>query len=76
MLHIQIIHSLTLFFYVCQDVGVPIEVHFVNFRVLVLNLGVDMADEDGEVGQATLHREHFGKAANVFANAVDQTPHI
>lgn len=64
------------FFYLCQEVRVPVEVHFVNFRVVVLNLGMGMVNEDSEVGQATLHREHLGKAADVFANAVHQTLHI
>lgn len=53
--------------------SVPVEVHLVNFRVVVLNLGVCMANEDSEVGQAALHREHFGKAADVTADAVHQT---
>lgn len=57
-------------------VGVPVEVHLIDFRVVVLNLGVRMADEDGEVGQAALQREHLGKAADVFADAVHQTLNV
>lgn len=57
-------------------VCVPVKVHFVNIRVVVLDLGMGMANEDSEVGQAGLHREYFGKAADVFANAVHQTLHI
>lgn len=57
-------------------VGVPVEVHFIDFRVVVLNLGVRMADEDREVGQAALQREHLGKAADVFADAVHQTLNV
>lgn len=53
-----------------QEVSVPVEVHFVNFRVVVLDLGMGLANEDSEVGQATLHREYLGKAADVIANAV------
>lgn len=60
------------FFYLYQF-SIPVEVHLVNFRVVVLNLGMGMANEDSEVGQATLHREHFGKAADVIADTVHQT---
>lgn len=56
--------------------AVPVEVHLVNFRVVVLDLSVNMADDDGEVGQAALHREGLGKAADVVANAVHQTLYI
>lgn len=28
---------------------IPVEVHLVNFRVVVLNLGVNVADKDREV---------------------------
>lgn len=61
-----------------QDLGcrLPVEVHLVNFRVVVLNLGVNMADKDCKVGQATLHGEYFGKAADVFADVIHQTLHI
>lgn len=64
------------FFHLCQEVSVPVEVNFVNFRVVVLNLCVSMANKDSEVGQAALHREHLGKAADVFADATHQTLHI
>lgn len=56
--------------------GLPVEVHSVNFRVVVLNLGVNVADKDGEVGQAALHGEYFGKAADVFADVIHQSLHI
>lgn len=61
------------FLQLCQEVSVPVEVHLVNFRVVVLNLGMGMVNEDSEVGQAALHREYLGKAADVVANAVHQT---
>lgn len=51
---------------------VPVEVHFVNFRVVVFNLGMCMVNEDGEVGQVPLHWECFGKAGDVIANAIQQ----
>lgn len=51
---------------------IPVEVHFVNFWVVVFNLGVHMVNEDGEVGQAALHWECLGKAADVIANAIHQ----
>lgn len=53
----------------------PVEIQFVNFRVVLFNLGMGMADGDSEVGKATLHREHFGEAADVISNAVHQTLH-
>lgn len=56
----------------CLD-DVPVEVYFVDLGVVVLDLGVRVADEDGEVGQAALQGEHLGKAADVFADAVHQT---
>lgn len=62
-----------MFFYSCQEVSLPVEVHLVNFRVVVLNLGMGMANEDSEVGQAALHREYLGKAADVVADAIHQT---
>lgn len=52
---------------------VPVEVHFVDLGVVVLDLGVRVADEDGEVGQAALQWEHLGEAADVFADVVHQT---
>lgn len=58
------------------DVGLPVKVHSVNFRVVVLNLGMNMADKDGEVGQAALHGEYSGKAADVFADVIHQSLHI
>lgn len=64
---------LTLKFELFRPGGVPVEVHFVYLGVVVLDLGVRVADEDGEVGQAALQREHLGKAADVFADVVHQT---
>lgn len=43
---------------------------------MVLNLGVSVADEYSEVGQAALHREGLGKAADVFTNVVHQILHV
>lgn len=51
----------------------PVEVHLVDLGVVVLDLGVRVADEDGEVGQAALQGEHLGEAADVLANAVHQS---
>lgn len=48
----------------------------VNLRVLVLDLGVSVADEDSEVGQAALHREGLGKAADVSTDVVHQILHV
>lgn len=56
----------------CQCVGLPVEVHFINFWVVVFYFSVSMADEDSEVRQACLHRESFGEAADVVADAIHQ----
>lgn len=50
----------------------PVKVHLVNLGVVVLDLGVRVADEDGEVGQAALQGEHLGEAADVPADVVHQ----
>ncbi len=68
--------SVSCFLYLCQEVSLPVEVHSVDFRVVVLNLGMGVANKDSEVGEAALHREHFGKAADVIANAVHQILYI
>lgn len=69
--------ALTLKFEACAVLfcfnGVPVEVYLVDLGVVVLDLGVRVADEDGEVGQAALQGEHLGKAADVLADAVHQT---
>lgn len=57
----------------CELFDAPVEVHLVDLGVVVLDLGVRVADEDGEVGQAALQGEHLGKAADVFADVVHQT---
>lgn len=56
--------------------ALPVEVHLVDLGVVVLDLGVSVADEDGEVGQAALHREHLGEAADVLPDAVHQALHV
>lgn len=53
-------------------VSVPVEIHFVDFRVVVFNLGMRMVNKDSEIGQASLHWECLGKAGDVIANAIHQ----
>lgn len=56
--------------FTCPDIILPVEVHFIHFRIVVFDFGVCMADEDGEVRQAGLQRESFGEAADVVADTV------
>lgn len=53
-------------------ISLPVEVHFVNFRVVVLNLGMCVVNKDGEIGQAFVHWESLGKACDVIANTIHQ----
>lgn len=73
---IMYLYRCLLYIYGHALISLPVEVQLVNFRVVVLNLGVGVADEDGEVGQAALHRERLGEAADVGADAVNQTLNI
>lgn len=71
-------HSTFFLLYFCGlfwHIRLPVEVNFVNFWVVVLDLGVCVADEDGVVGQETLNRKYFGEAADVVANPIHQTLH-
>lgn len=52
---------------------VPIEVHFVDLWVQILNLGVCVTDENGNVVDDSLHRKQLGESGDVVADAIQQT---
>lgn len=52
---------------------VPIEVHFVDLWIKILDLWVCVTDENGDIVQSSLHRKQLGESGDVVADAIQQT---